>query len=103
MRSLLDVLARGGVSEHALRPFDVVNLAHSWQGNRTTSRHHGGDDLPGRNDAGAYWIPLVVTELREADALLLLGRRVVSWQELEQREAPRRNRTVGANSLGHAS
>lgn len=51
---------------------------------------------PRRNDAGAYWIARLEAELRTTDAvLLLLGRRVGPWQELEYYDALRRNRQAG--------
>lgn len=51
---------------------------------------------PRRNEIGAYWIARMAEELRAADAvLLLLGRRVGPWQELEYYEALRRNRQGG--------
>ncbi len=50
---------------------------------------------PRCNELGAYWIERLDRELAAADAvLLLIGRRIGPWQELEYYEAMRRNRST---------
>ncbi|WP_170064046.1 nSTAND1 domain-containing NTPase [Halomonas heilongjiangensis] len=51
---------------------------------------------PRSNVGGAYWLPRLGDELERADAvLLLIGKRIGTWQELEYYEALRLNRVAG--------
>lgn len=51
---------------------------------------------PKRNELGAYWIKRLERELAAADAIILLiGRHIGPWQELEYYDALRRNRSSG--------
>jgi hypothetical protein len=51
---------------------------------------------PERLSAGAYWIPRLAQEIKDTHAfLLLIGKRVGNWQELEYLEAVRLARDTG--------